>query len=107
PPFFVSFHWHSDHFYLPQNCTRLADSNASKNQAFVCNNRPLVGLQFHPEYTRDMVMCFARKHGHEWVPDVFVDDKDKVLAQTKKIADTYWLMETLLNNMALEFAKYL
>jgi hypothetical protein len=38
---------------------------------------------------------------------VFVDDKDKVLAQTKKIADTYWLMETLLNNMALEFAKYL
>jgi hypothetical protein len=67
----------------------------------------MVGLQFHPEYTRDMVMYFARKHGHEWVSDVFVDDKDKVLAQTEEIADSYWLMEILLNNMELEFAKYL
>jgi hypothetical protein len=41
------------------------------------------------------------------VPDEFISDKDKVIAQTKEIADTYWLMEILLNNMALEFAKYL
>jgi hypothetical protein len=66
-----------------------------------------VGIQFHPEYTRDMVMYFARNLSLEWVPDVFVGDKDKVLAQTEEIPDTYWLMETLLNNMALEFAKYL
>ena len=91
----------------PKDCTRLADSEASENQAFVCNSRPVVGLQFHPEYTRDMVIYFARKNGHDWVPDVFISDKDKVIAQTKEIADTYWLMETLLNNMALEFAKYL
>ena len=51
-------------------------------------------------------MYFARKHGHEWVPDVFIDDKDKVLTQTKEIPDPYWLMEILLNNMALEFTKY-
>ncbi len=106
PPSFVSFHWHSDHFSLPQNCTRLADSNASENQAFVCNGRPFVGLQFHPEFTRDMIRHFARNLSQEWVPDVFVGDKDRVLAQTEEIPDTYWLMETLLNNMALEFARF-
>ena len=107
PPSFVSFHWHSDHFSLPRNCTRLADSNASENQAFVCNGRPFVGLQFHPEFTRDMIMYFAQNRGHEWVPDLFVGAKDEVVAQTKAISDTYWLMEILLNNMALEFAKYI
>jgi len=107
PTTFITFHWHSDHFSLPRNCTRLADSKASANQAFVCNGRPLVGLQFHPEYTRDMVTYYAHEHSHDWVPDVCVDDKDKVLARTKEIPDTYWLMETLLNNMELEFATHL
>jgi GMP synthase-like glutamine amidotransferase len=103
PQSFVSFHWHSDHFSLPWNCTRLAASKASENQAFVYNGRPLVGLQFHPEYTREMVTYYAWEHSHDWVPDVFVGDKDKVLARTKQVPDTYWLMETLLNNMEQEF----
>jgi len=105
PASFITFHWHSDHFSLPRGCTRLADSKASENQAFVCNGRPLVGLQFHPEYTREMVTDYAREHSQDWVPDVFVSDKDKVLAQTKEIPDTYWLMATLLNNMEREFAN--
>jgi GMP synthase-like glutamine amidotransferase len=103
PASFSTFHWHSDHFSLPRNCTRLADSKTSKNQAFICNDRPLVGLQFHPEYTRDMVRYYAREHSQDWVPDEFVTDKEEVLARTKTIPDTYWLMETLLNNMEQEF----
>ena len=75
------------------------------NQTFVCNGRPLVGLQFHPEYTRDMVNYYAAEHSQDWVSDVFVSDKDKVLAQTKEIPDTDWLMETLLNNMEQEFTN--
>ena len=106
PASFITFHWHSDHFSLPRNCTRLAHSQASENQAFVCNGRPLVGLQFHPEYTREMVAYYAREHSQDWVPDLFVGDKDTVLAQTKEIPDTYGLMETLLNNMEREFATY-
>ena len=105
PQSFISFHWHSDHFSLPASCTRLAYSKASENQAFVCNDRPLVGLQFHPEYTREMVTHYAREHSQDWNPDVFVSDKDKVLIRTKEIPDTYWLMETLLNNMEQEFTR--
>ena len=105
PASFVSFHWHTDHFSLPPSCTRPAYSEASENQAFVCSDHPLVGLQFHPEYTREMVKYCAREHGHNWVPDMFVGDKDKVLAATEEIPDTYWLMETLLNNMEQEFTN--
>ena len=48
PASFITFHWHSDHFSLPRGCTRLADSKASENQAFVCNGRPLVDFSFIP-----------------------------------------------------------
>ena len=104
PASFITFHWHSDHFSLPGSCTRLAESEASRNQAFVCDGRPVVGLQFHPEYTREMVTYYAREHSQDWVPDNFVSGKDRVLARTEEIPDTYWLMEALLNNMEREFA---
>ena len=103
PPSFVTFHWHSDHFSLPATCTRLASSKASENQAFVCNDRPLVGLQFHPEYTREMVTYYAGERSQDWVSDMYVSDGNEVLTRTEKIPDTYWLMETLLNNMEQEF----
>ena len=50
-----------------------------------------------------MVRYYAREHSQDWVPDRFVGDKDKVLAATEEIPDTYWLMETLLDNMEQEF----
>jgi GMP synthase (glutamine-hydrolysing) len=104
PPSFVTFHWHSDHFSLPRNCTRLAHSNATENQAFVHKERPLVGIQFHPEYTRQMVTYYAREHSQDWTSGDHVSTKEEVLAQTEKIPDTYWLMETLLNNIENKFA---
>jgi len=103
-PAFVTFHWHSDHFSLPPGCTRLACSQATENQAFMDKDRPLVGLQFHPEYTRQMVTYYAREHSQDWTSDDYVSTKDEVLARTEEIPDTYRLMETLLNNMAQEFA---
>jgi GMP synthase-like glutamine amidotransferase len=105
PQSFVSLHWHSDHFSLPSGCTRLAYSKATENQAYICDDRPLVGLQFHPEYTREMVRYYAREHSQDWIPDKYVSSGKDVLARTEEISDTYWLMETLLNNMEQEFAN--
>jgi GMP synthase-like glutamine amidotransferase len=104
PSPFVTFHWHSDHFSLPDNCTRLAFSPATENQAFVCSERPAVGLQFHPEYTRNMVRYYAAGHSQDWVPDRYVGSGVEVLARTEEIRDTYWLMEALLNNMEKGFS---
>jgi GMP synthase-like glutamine amidotransferase len=104
PPSFVTFHWHSDHFSLPQNCTRLACSPPTENQAFVCRERPAVGLQFHPEYTRDMIRYYAAEHRQDWLPEKYVHSGHEVLTRTEALPDTYWLMESLLNNMEKEFA---
>ncbi len=103
PKTFVTFHWHSDHFSLPPNCTCLAHNEPTPNQAFVYKDRPLVGLQFHPEITRDMADIFAGKYGYQWAKGRFVSGKETVLNQTRKIPDTDWLMSAILDNMDQAF----
>lgn len=103
PGKFLTFHWHSDHFTLPPGCTRLAFSEPTANQAYIANNRRVAGLQFHPEYTLQMVRNFAIKYGHAWHRDRYVAGKDAVLSQTGQMPETYWLMQRLLDNMEREF----
>jgi len=105
PNQFTSFHWHSDHFSLPPGCVKLADSKPTVNQAYLCKTHPVVGVQFHPEYTREMVRYFAREESTEWQVDRFVAGKEAVLSQTEKISDTYGLMATLLDNIEWEFGS--
>lgn len=105
PHNFVTFHWHSDHFSLPPECNSLAYSETSRNQAFISNLYPLVGLQFHPEYTREMVLQYTKTHGELFRPGCFADGREFIATQTEKVQDTYWLMETLLNNMEKEFEE--
>ncbi len=103
PNRFISFHWHSDHFSLPPGCVKLAESEPTANQAYLCKTHPVVGVQFHPEYTREMVRHFAREESAEWQVDRFVAGKEAVLEQTDKLPDTYWLMAALLDNMERKF----
>ncbi len=103
PPMFLTFHWHSDHFTLPPGCTRLAFSEPTANQAYTADNSRVAGLQFHPEYTIEMIRYFATDYGHEWQKDQYVAGKEAVLSQSKQITQTYWLMERLLDNMDREF----
>ena len=100
---FVTFHWHGDHFSLPPGCTRLAYSEPTLNQAFICINRPIASVQFHPEFTRDMIRYFSKESSEDWIPDRYVGGKEVVLQQTEDIRHTYWLMEALLDNMDREF----
>jgi GMP synthase-like glutamine amidotransferase len=100
---FMTFHWHSDHFSLPSGCTQLAFSKATENQAFVCKNRPIIGVQFHPEYTLAMAKDLSIRKGDDLIPDRFVSGKETMLAQAEKIPETYWLMASLLDNIEREF----
>lgn len=103
PETFVTFHWHSDHFFLPPGCSSLAFTEPTANQTFICDGHPVVGVQFHPEYTRELVKYFSLEYGHEWKQGPFVSSKEAVLAQTEQIPETHWLMEAILNNMDREF----
>ena len=98
PELFTSFHWHNDHYSLPAECIRLAESDVSPNQAFVSTKYPAAGIQFHPEYTLDLVQTYAREHGHEWTPGSYVMSRSEVLDQASRLPETYWLMETIFEN---------
>ncbi len=105
PNTFMTFHWHGDHFSLPPGCTRLAYSEATANQAFVCDSRPVACVQFHPEFPKELINYFSHEYSDDWIPDRFVSGKEGVLKITKEIRDTYWLMETLLDNMFQKFGS--
>jgi GMP synthase-like glutamine amidotransferase len=103
PEKFLTFHWHADHYTLPPACTRLAYSEPTENQSYISESHPIVGIQFHPEYTLELVRRFTRDWGDEWQEDRYVASKEEVLAQTVNIPETYWLMEALLDNMDHQF----
>jgi GMP synthase-like glutamine amidotransferase len=105
PETFLTFHWHSDHFSLPPGCSGLAYSEPTPYQAYTHKAHRIAGLQFHPEYTIEMVRSFARDYGHEWKKDKYVAGKEAVLSASDKIPETYWLMEQLLDNMEREFGQ--
>ncbi len=48
PETLTPMHWHGDTFTLLAGARRVAESDATPNQAFVFGDR-IVGLQFHPE----------------------------------------------------------
>ncbi len=64
-PFFAPhlpvMQWHFDTFELPAGATHLACSAACENQAFSWGTS-VVGLQFHPELTRDIVADILRRY---------------------------------------------
>ncbi|MFH1574681.1 MAG: type 1 glutamine amidotransferase [Acidobacteriota bacterium] len=105
PGRFMTFHWHSDHFSLPPGCVRLASSEPTPNQAFLYPGRPVVGLQFHPEYTREVVIRFARSEASEWAKGPFSNGAEAVLEKTLRLPDTRWLMFALLDNMEKAFGS--
>jgi GMP synthase (glutamine-hydrolysing) len=103
PEQFTTFHWHTDHFALPPACTRLAYSEATENQAYISQERPIAGIQFHPEYPLESVKYFVREFGDEIQKGPYAAGKEKILSQTDQIPETYALMAALLDNMDRQF----
>lgn len=66
-PFFPEslkvFHWHDETFALPAGATLLATGSVIKNQAFRLGSA--IGVQFHPEVTKDIISRWATELGPE------------------------------------------
>jgi GMP synthase (glutamine-hydrolysing) len=92
PTKFVTFHWHNDTFTLPRWCKHIAYSKACKNQAFIYKNN-IIGLQFHPEITKDGLRSFLLNCKQKIIKDKYVQNKEKLSGNKKYI---------LLNNLIIE-----
>lgn len=56
--------WHDDGFALPAGARRLGRSRVWDNQAYAVGEH-LIGLQFHPEWTPDIVKALNHRFGAE------------------------------------------
>ena len=59
---FTALHWHFDAFTLPPGAVAVGSSAATRCQGFALGNR-LVGLQFHPEATKELLNALVQAEG--------------------------------------------
>ena len=76
PETLTPMHWHGDTFTLPTGARRVAESEATANQAFVFGDR-IVGLQFHPETA---AITPSDLEGLKTPPGRFVQTREQLLA---------------------------
>ena len=100
PKRFAMFQWHSDHFTLPAGATRLATSEAARNQAFASPNGRMLGIQFHPDFDCDLIMRMVGDEAEKWPEGPFVTPRKALLQETADMEEPAWLMDILLDNLA-------
>jgi GMP synthase (glutamine-hydrolysing) len=100
---FDTFLWHEDHFTLPR-FTSLASTDAAPNQLVACADVPAVGIQSHPEYTKQMIRFYVQEHPDEpWVLDGVRLSADDFASALSRRPDTYSLFARLMKNTLAYF----
>jgi GMP synthase-like glutamine amidotransferase len=93
-------HWHGDAFELPPGASSLASSQACSQQAFVFADR-VIGLQFHPELTADILGQMLHHDGHELVPGPWVQPAAELKQRSSELATGNVFLCQLLDQLAL------
>lgn len=92
-------HWHFDAFTVPPGAMRVGMSAGCAAQGFVWGDG-VVGLQFHPEMSEEMVENLLVAEGHDLVEEEeFVQTAEQIRAKLKSVWKGRLLLETLLANM--------
>jgi len=72
------FHWHGDTFELPDSAQNLFRSRGCQNQLFVFGDR-VIGIQFHPEATRESVKRMVENGADELRESLFIQSEAEIL----------------------------
>ena len=85
---FKTFQWHGETFSIPHNANLLATSATCKNQALQYRNA--IGLQFHIEFTPEMVKNMVDLYQDEFeenslVPNDIIKEFDQIYQTQKDI----------------------
>ena len=92
-------HWHQDTFAVPPGGIRVGMSAGCATQGFVWGDG-IVGLQFHPEFTTEMVEQLMAFEGHETAEEQeFVQTAEQIRARLKSVWKGRKLLESLLANL--------
>ncbi len=82
-----AFHWHGDTFDLPAKAVPLFSSEATRNQAFVWDNR-VYALQFHWEVKSENIRLLIKNGGIDLEnPGPFVQSPEEMLAGESFFSD--------------------
>ncbi len=92
------FHWHNDTFNLPENATRIAESTACKNQAFVYKKN-VIALQFHSEMTPHSIKTLCEAGKNELKKDMYVQTREEILNKIDNTKINNKLLFELLNRL--------
>lgn len=88
-------HWHGDTFDLPAGAERIASSEACENQAFVVSEK-IIGLQFHLEWTAEVLAGVIRNCGDELVAGRYIQSAEEMLGQRGGFKLTNEILEEVL-----------
>jgi GMP synthase (glutamine-hydrolysing) len=104
PQSLEAFHWHGDTFELPRGAVPLARSRGCENQGFLFGER-VVGLQFHPEMTPEVLRELIRQCGDEIGQGPWEQPPAKMIADGGRFAAANQVMFDLLDALAQRCKK--
>ncbi|MEN6440423.1 MAG: type 1 glutamine amidotransferase [Syntrophobacter sp.] len=99
PKEFMALHWHGDTFSLPKGAIMLAESEACPAQAFSYNGGRVVALQFHIEFSHEIVLSLVQNCADEMVDGQYIQRPDAILARKEYFEDIHGKMLLLLRNI--------
>lgn len=91
------FQYHSDTFDLPNGAVRLAESEATKNQAYIYKDR-VVGLQFHPEFSEGKIKKIVELFGKKISPGPYTQSPEEFLKEKENFTNAKKFLFRLLDN---------
>ena len=93
---FTGFHWHGETFSIPPGGTRILESAACPNQAYIVGHKHL-GMQFHVEMTAEMIHDWSQSGADEISANLsspavqtleqIAEDLDSRLATLNRVAE--------------------